>query len=129
MIANKSINRTLCNKGNFMPTIQTCGNKRIRTTFTYHGNAETGVTLEFESGHFLIPSGIIQKVIDHFRGQSVRGGFSMTKPTPGGVGEFLATLGNNLTPRHASFLCAVLQDLGLAKCTLEGNAVVVQFSA
>jgi hypothetical protein len=112
-----------------MPTIETCGNESKRTTFTYHGNVESGVTFAFESGDFFIPSHIIQNVINHFRGQSIRGGFSMTEPTPGGVGEFIASLGNNLTPRHASFLCAVLQHQGHVNCTLSGNAVVVQFNA
>jgi hypothetical protein len=68
---------------------------------------------------------IIQAVLNYFRGQRVRGGFTMTNPTSGGVGEYLVSLGNALTRRHASFLCAALRHEGLVKCELDGNAIVV----
>ena len=112
-----------------MPTIETCGPQHVRTSFSYRGSARDGITFEFETGDFQINPQIIQNVLDHFRGQRVRGGFSMTDPTPGGVGEYLASLGNSLTPRHASFLCAVLRHEGLVDCDLDGNAVVVTFNA
>ena len=112
-----------------MPTIETCGPEHVRTSFTYHGSAQHGITIEFETGDFPINAEIIQNVLDHFRGQRARGGFSMTNPTPGGVGEYLANLGNPLTPRHASFLCAVLHHEGLVEYSLDGNAVVVTFNA
>ena len=111
-----------------MPTIETCGPEHVRTTFTYRGSAQHGITVEFETGDFSINAEIIQNVLDHFRGQWVRGGFSMTDPTPDGVGEYLASLGNSLTPRHASFLCAVLRHEGLIDCGLDGNAVMVAFN-
>lgn len=112
-----------------MPTIETCGTERVRTTFCYRGDVQQGITIGFETGDFTINAEIIQNVIDHFRGQQVRGGFSMTEPTPGGVGEYLASLDNSLTPRHASFLCAVLRHEGFVDCSLDGNAVVVTFHA
>ena len=105
-----------------MPTIETCGPEGVRTNFTYRGCAQDGITIAFDAGDFLINAGIIQNVLDHFQGLRVRGGFSMTDPTPGGVGEYLAGQGNTLTPRHASFL-------GLVDCELDGNAVVVTFNA
>lgn len=111
-----------------MPTIQTCGHESKRTTFTYHGNIQQGIVLEFNSGDFEINANVIDRVINHFYGQTVMGGFSMTDPTEGGVGEFLAQQGESLTPRHASFLCAVLQHEEYAVCTLQGNAVVVTFN-
>ena len=112
-----------------MPTIETCGPEGVRTNFVYRGSAHHGITIEFETGDFQINAGIIQNVLGHFRGQRVRGGFSMTDPTPCGVGEYLAGLGSSLTPRHASFLCAVLRHEGLVDCELDGNAVVVVFNA
>lgn len=112
-----------------MPIIETCGAEHVRTTFSYRGSVQHGITIEFENGDFSINAEIIQNVLDHFRGQRVRGGFSMTEPTPGGVGEYLASLGNLLTPRHASFLCAVLRHEGFVDCSLDGNAVVVTFNA
>lgn len=112
-----------------MPTIETCGPETRRTEFTYRGNAQDGIILEFESGDFEIDAQTIATTIEHFRGQTVRGGFSMTAPPLGGVGDFLRQQGGGLTPRHASFLCAALQHEGLVNCSLEGNAVVVTFNA
>ena len=112
-----------------MPTIETCGPENVKTRFTYRGSSQEGITIEFETGDFTIGAAIIQNVLNHFQGQRVRGGLSMTDPTPGGVGEYLAGLGNALTPRHASFLCAVLRHEGLVNCELDGNAVVVAFNA
>lgn len=108
-----------------MPALTTCG--RAPTNFSYRGNCNIGVTIEFPSGELEISSDIIQQLTNHFQGKSVSGGFSMTEPTPGGVGQYLQSLGNALTPRHASFLCAILQHEGLATCTLRGNAVIVSF--
>lgn len=110
-----------------MPTIETCGPEHVRASFTYRGSVRDGITIEFKNGDFPINAAIIQNVLNHFSGQSVRGGFSMTNPTSGGVGEYLAGLGNSLTPKHASFLCAVLRHEGLVNCKLVGNAVVVTF--
>ena len=112
-----------------MPTIQTCGHETRRTEFSYRGGVEQGVVIEFDSGDFEINSLIINRVLDHFRGREAMGGFSVTAPTPGGVGEFLAQQVAELTPRHASFLCAILNHEGYAQCSLNGNTVVVQFNA
>lgn len=109
-------------------TLTTCGAAHVRTTFSYQGSVQRGITLSFKHGDFSISAGIIQKILIHFRGQQVRGGFSMTKPSPGGVGEYLAGQGNSLTPRHASFLCAILQHERFAVCHLHGNAVMVTFN-
>jgi len=110
-----------------MNTIETCGNKSVRVEFNYTGNISDGVTLKFESADFRISSENIAIVIEHFKGQYVVGGFSMTNPPAEGVGAFLLTLGCGLTPRHASFLCAILQHEGYATCSLNGNAVMVSF--
>jgi hypothetical protein len=112
-----------------MPTIETCAHENRRTTFTYRGDIANGITIEFESGDFDIDANTIQSVLNHFSGQQVLGGFSMTEPTAGGVGEFLSRQGNLLTPRHASFLCAALQHEGYIECELNGNAVIVTFNA
>jgi hypothetical protein len=112
-----------------MPTISTCGPAHVRTEFSYRGNTSDGVTFEFNAGDFAVDPEVIRQLLEHFRGQVVRGGFSMTDPTPGGVGEFLQNIGQGLTPRHGSFLCAVLQQEGRVTCTLDGNAVVVTFNA
>ncbi len=111
-----------------MPIIETCGHESKRTSFSYRGNIEEGIIIEFESGDFEVAPEIILNVLNQFRGQRVFGGFSMTEPTSGGVGEYLAQLGHGLTPRHASFLCAALRNEGVVTCELNGNAVVVIFN-
>jgi hypothetical protein len=107
--------------------IETCGAVNVRVNFNYRGDCRRGIFIEFNSGDFFISPVVIDDVLENFRGRRVMGGFSMTNPTPGGVGEYLKSLGNGLTPRHASFLCAVLRHEGLVRCSLQGNAVVVDF--
>ncbi|QXZ12099.1 hypothetical protein KVQ82_18665 [Pseudomonas sp. AO-1] len=110
-----------------MPTIMTCGHASRRTEFSYRGNARTGITLEFESGEVTISSAVINAITLNFHGQRVRGGFDMTNAPPHSVGSFLESNWPALTPRHASFLCAVLDHEGVARCHLVGNAVWVDF--
>ena len=111
-----------------MPRIETCGHESMRTAFVYRGNVRDGIVLEFESGDVEVSAEVLSAVLSQFRGRTVRGGFSMTDPTSGGVGEFLAQQNSRLTSRHASFVCAVLQNENYAQCSLDGNAVVVTFN-
>lgn len=117
-----------------MPTIFTCGSPGRRTEFTYEGNIDNRVILKFASGNTEISSELLKAAIDHFRGRDVRGGFSMTSPTPGGFGEWVqneSRLFNktSLSPRHGSFIAAILREGGYLRCTLEGNAVILKFNA
>jgi hypothetical protein len=117
-----------------MPTIFTCGSLGRRTEFTYEGSIDTGVILKFTSGDTEISSEFLRAAIDHFRGKDVRGGFSMTSPTPGGFGEWVQNKSKilnktSLTPRHGSFIAAILQKEGYLRSTLDGNAVILKFNA
>lgn len=112
-----------------MPTIDTCGHESRREEFSYRGTVEDGVVLLFDSGEFTIDADIINATKEHFRGRRVRGGFNMTDSPSGSVGSFLAQQGRALTPRHASFLCPILQHEGHVQCELEGNTVWVTFPA
>mgnify|MGYP000500500280 CR=1 FL=1 len=111
-----------------MPIIETCGHESKRTEFSYSGSVEQGVVIEFDSGNFEIDANIIRSVIENFSGQEVLGGFSMSDAPPGGVGAFLTQQATKLTPRHASFLCAILNHENHAKCSLSGNAVIIKFN-
>lgn len=122
-------NRIVLENGVEMPTIETCGHEAKRTTFSYQGCVRNGVIIEFESGNFEVDSNAMSNILNHFKGKTVLGGFSMTTPTPGGVGEFISSLGGGLTSRHGSFLCAIMQNEGYVKCGLDGNSVVVSFNA
>ncbi len=117
-----------------MPTIFTCGGPARKTQFTYEGNFDSGVTIRFTSGDTRICNDFLIAAIDRFRGSQVKGGFSMTNPTPGGFGHWVEnnsrTLNTTpLSPRHGSFIAAILQEMGYLKCRLEGNAVILEFTA
>lgn len=113
-------------KGYSMPTIHTCGPANKRTEFTYHGTATDGVTLEHATPH-QIPASVFRAVLERFQGQTVPAGVTANNPTPGGIGEFIGGLGLGQTPRHGSFLCAILCHEGLATSTLRGNAIYITF--
>jgi hypothetical protein len=116
-----------------MPTIFTCGSLGTRTEFTYEGNIDNGVILKFASGNTEISTKFLKTAIDHFKGKEVRGGFSMTRPTPGGFGEWVQNESKilnsaSLTPRHGSFIAAILQKEGYLRSVLAGNAVILKFN-
>jgi hypothetical protein len=117
-----------------MPTIFTCGGPSIRTEFTYEGDLENGVTINFASGMITVDSTFLQAIIENFRGKKVKGGFSATNPTPGGLGKWIEDNSGELnttklTPRHGSFVAAILQDLGYLDSSLDRNAVILKFRA
>ncbi len=77
---------------------------------------------------------LLKAAIDQFKGKEIRGGFSMTNPTSGGFGEWVENKSKilnktSLTPRHGSFVAAILQEEGYLKCALDGNAVILKFNA
>jgi len=57
----------------------------------------------------------------------------MTDPTPGGLGEWVQEHSRELndvalTPRHASFIAAILVHENLIRSSLHRNAVYLHFS-
>lgn len=80
--------------------------------FWYSGNLDIGTTFEYKGRPF-VSSDCYQKILSHFKGQTVPLGASVTDPITGGLGEFVRdNCGHNLTPRHASHIAAVLRDHG-----------------
>lgn len=114
-------------------TTITCGIPVRATHFSYNGSLETGIELYFKTTSAKVGVSFLQKIITEFRGKTVPGGFSMTDPKRGGLGIWVRdhsrdlNNGNALTPRHASFIAAVLRDAGKLTCTTEGNAVILMF--
>jgi hypothetical protein len=114
-----------------MPKIWTLGGPSKRTQFTYIGDVEAGVVMHF-TGRPRISAKFFQAILTQFRGITVPGGFSMTDPTPGGLGEWVQNNSTrlnpvNLTPRHASFIAAILVAEGYITTSLKGNAVYLHF--
>lgn len=114
-----------------MPKIQTLGPGRKRTWFKYEGSANSGTILLFQSGKVSVPHQLYMAALRHFSGKTVRGGFSMTNPTLGGFGEWIeknsSKYGCSLTPRHGSFIAAILVHEGYIQSSLRGNAVILHF--
>ena len=55
----------------------------------------------------------------------------MTDPTPEGFGEWIqensSRYGRSLTPRHGSFIAAILVHEGYIQSSLHRNAVILHF--
>ena len=112
--------------------IFTLGHPSKRTQFEYSGDVISGVTLNFKSGDIPVSDQLFQSILDEFRERSVPGGFSMTNPIRGGLGEWVEFNSSRLnsvrlSPRHASFIAAILENEGYIKSSLEGNAVYLHF--
>ena len=113
-----------------MPKIQTLGSQGKRTWFSYEGNVNEGTTL-LQSGRPFISPELYKDVLKYFSGRTILGGFSRTDPTSGGFGEWLQKnspkYGRSLTPRHGSFIAAILVHEGRITHSLEGNAIILHF--
>jgi len=115
-----------------MQIIPTLGTLKKRTTFAYDGNVNAGVVLHFPTVRARVTAEFFTAILDEFQGRRMPGGFSMTNPTPGGLGEWVEAHSAKLnavrlSPRHASFIAAILVSEGFITGSLEGNAVYLQF--
>jgi hypothetical protein len=114
-----------------MPLIYTLGGPKKRTQFNYTGDVLTGVTIEF-TGKPRIAHSFFQSILNQFRGSTIQGGFSMTNPSKAGLGYWVANNSKrlnhlSLTPRHASFISAILVHEGYIRSSLKGNSVILHF--
>ena len=115
-----------------MPIIWTLGGPNKRTQFGYSGSVATGATLLFTGCPRISPE-FFKAILGHFGSETVAGGFSMTDPTPGGFGQWVEANskeinGVSLSPRHASFIAAILVHEGFITSNLKGNAVFLHFT-
>ena len=114
-----------------MPTILTLGPDRGRTKFEYTGTVADGVVLHF-SGNPRVSAEFFQAILGTFEGRTIPGGFSMTDPTPGGLGKWIQSNSRQLnpvrlTPRHASFIAAILVHEGRITSNRVGNGIELTF--
>jgi len=113
-------------------TLTTLGSPGKRTEFSYSGSIHIGVVLH-QSGHPKIDSQLFREALSYFAGQTVKGGFKEDDPIPGGFGEWLQNESprlnsqRKLTPRHGSFVAAILCAEAGVKSSLDGNAIVLSF--
>jgi len=109
----------------------TLGAASRRKEFTYSGSIESGVTLN-QTGKPFVSAELFSEAMQHFAARRVYGGFSQDNPTAGGFGEWVeresARLNSRgLSPRHGSFIAAILCAEADVRSELEGNTVVLHF--
>jgi hypothetical protein len=114
-----------------MQTIHTLGHPYKRSQFIYTGSVNEGVTLEFH-GRPRISDVFFQVILRVFRGSTIQGGFNEASPTPGSLGEWVEHYSMQmnqvrLSPRHASFIAAILVHEGYITSSLNKNAVILHF--
>jgi len=105
-----------------MPIIYTLAKRK---EFSYSGDALSGVTLHFKDD-VPIQANLFKTILQNFKGQKIPGGFCMTSPTRGGLGEWIQE-NFRLSPKYASHIAAILVHERFIKSNLEGNAVYLQF--
>lgn len=115
-----------------MQKIYTLGGINRKKQFSYGGSIDTGVTLQFGVKTY-VSAQFFKEILDQFAGRTIPGGFSMTDPTPNGLGQWVKDNskrlnGMNLTPRHASFIAAILVHEEFITSGLKGNAVYLDFA-
>jgi hypothetical protein len=116
-----------------MPTIHTLTHPSLRKEFSYTGSVTEGVILEIEFiGKSHISSELFHAILHKFRGETIPGGFCMSMPTRGSLGEWVKRNSKELNtlklyPRHASFIAAILVYEGYITSSLQGNAVMLHF--
>jgi hypothetical protein len=97
-----------------------------RKEFEYNGNTLSGVTLHFSSGNVRIPGKLFKDILEKFDGKTIPGGFCMTSPTRGGLGEWVKQ-NSSLSPKHCSHIAAILVHEGLIRSRLQGKSVFLDF--
>ena len=85
--------------------------------FTCEGEVSEGVSVEMGKGtKATFSASLFEAMLNEFSGKTIVGGFSMTDPPTGGLGWWVQNnsgkYGNKLTPRHASFIAAILVAKG-----------------
>ncbi len=84
------------------------------------------------TGRPTISAAFFRATLERFRGRRVKGGFKEDDPPRGGFGEWVQNeskklAGRALTPRHGSFIAAILCSEGDVKRDLVGMAVWLEF--
>jgi hypothetical protein len=114
-----------------MTVLWTLGGPNRRTQFSYEGAISTGVVL-FQAGKPQIEPALFNAALQAFSGREVKGGFKEDAPPSGGFGEWVqnnsrSINGRRLTPRHASFIAAILCHEAGVTSRLDGVSVWLKF--
>ena len=116
-----------------MPTTTTLGSPGKAVTFNYRGNVQNGVVIEYDYADVTVDQAFLCLILTTFGKKKILGGFSETKPTPNGFGEWVRDNSKQhnskqLTPRHASRIAAIFVAEGYATSARDGNTVIIKFT-
>jgi hypothetical protein len=94
-----------------MTTIRTLGRNK---PFSYSGTIESGVVIHHDTLKIPVDELVFTEALRHFAGQTVKGGFNLTKTPLGGFGNWLVTESRRLNQRpleakNASHVAAILR--------------------
>jgi hypothetical protein len=112
-------------------SLWTLGHQSRRTQFRYEGSITEGCRL-LQTGRPSIGAGFLQAALEAFRGREVKGGFKEDDSPVGSFGEWVQNNSKNingrrLTPRHASFIAAILCYEAGVTSRLDGASVWLKF--
>jgi hypothetical protein len=113
-----------------MKTIETLGAGKKKRPFHYDWSASGAVLLQ--QGKPRIDRCFFLVALHHFSGETVDGGFSETNPAPDGFGKWVEVASKrfnsrNLSPRHGSFMAAILCEEYGVRSALRGKSIVLTF--
>ena len=114
-----------------MTEIWTLDHPSKRTQFRYEGSTDTGVTL-LQTGSPRIEPAFFRAALEAFKGREIKSGFKEDDPPRGGFGEWVQnnsrTINHRgLTPRHGSFMAAILCHEAKVTSRVSGMAVWLRF--
>jgi hypothetical protein len=113
-----------------LKAIDTLGAGKKKRTFQYDWSPSGAVLLQ--RGKPRIDHCFFLVALYHFSGQTVEGGFSETNPALNGFGKWVEVASRrfnsrNLSPRHGSFVAAILCEEYGVNSTLRGKSVLLTF--
>lgn len=112
--------------------IRTLGHPSKRKILRYRGSSAVGATLD-QSGNPHISAELFGAALVDQAVRTLKGGFSMDNPPPDGFGQWVLdrskSIGGQraLTPRHGSFIAAILVHEAGMQSRLDGNTVWLTF--
>jgi len=111
--------------------LETLGPPKKRKEFHYSGSIQSGVVLH-QSGNPRIEARLFTEALRRFAGKTVYGGFKEDDPPLGGFGAWVKDESprlnsRKLSPRHGSFIAAILCAEAGVRSSLDGNSVVLRF--
>lgn len=110
-------------------SLTTLGRGNKANTFVYHGSVIEGVDVIMGQGTKVnFPYQLFSDLLTNFNNRyDVFGGFNMTNPKIGGIGEWISINYPKYSARHGSFIAALLVNEGYCTHSYRGNSIVFDF--